>query len=154
MPLRHIPLVDSASFTIQNTLWRNLENNKFLFFVRKAKIMENTMWHECCKIGSVPMTSMFLWYVVPWCLEAFVLSKFCYTLFLSYLKFGGSFLTGFQFWNWCHFCMLLTIVGASENNNLLWFLEIYLFQHLRFHRHLPCLLAFVNFEILPFYTLV
>ena len=41
--------------------------------------MENTMGHECCKIGAVPMKSMFVWNVVPWCLEAFVLSKFCCT---------------------------------------------------------------------------
>ena len=41
--------------------------------------MENTMGHECCKTGAVPMKSMFLRNVVPWCLEAFVLSKFCCT---------------------------------------------------------------------------
>jgi len=41
--------------------------------------MENTMGHECCKIGAVPMKSMFLSNVVPWCSEAFVLTKFCCT---------------------------------------------------------------------------
>ena len=77
MPLRHIPLVGNASFTIQNTLWRKSRKQQILvIYVRKAKIMENTMGHECCKIGAVPMKSMFLWNVVPWCLEAFVLRKF------------------------------------------------------------------------------
>ena len=80
MPLRHIPLVDNASFTIQNTLRRKSRKQQIqVIYVRKAKIMENTMGHECCKIGPVPMKSMFLWNVIPWCLEAFVLSKFCCT---------------------------------------------------------------------------
>ena len=54
-------------------------NSILVVYVRKARIMENTMGHECCKTGAVPMKSMFLWNVVPWCLEAFVLSKFCCT---------------------------------------------------------------------------
>ena len=43
--------------------------------------MENTMGHECCKIRPVPVKPMFFFLMtfVPWCLEAFVLSKFCCT---------------------------------------------------------------------------
>ena len=43
--------------------------------------MENTMGHECNKIGAVPMKSAFSFYMkcCSWCFEAFVLSKFCCT---------------------------------------------------------------------------
>ena len=71
--------------------------------------------------------------------------------FKSYFNIGESFLTGLQFWNWFHFCVFGDF-WSSENKNLLWSHEIYMFQHFRFHRHLPCLFAFVKFGILQFYN--
>ena len=50
MPLRHIPLVDNASLTIQNALRRKSRKQSILvIYVRKAKTMENTMGHECIR---------------------------------------------------------------------------------------------------------
>ena len=81
MPLRHFPLVDNASFTTQNTL--HLENNILVIYVRKAKIMEHTMGHQCCKIGPVPMKSMF--FFMKCC--SMVFGGFCFKHCLLYSGF-------------------------------------------------------------------
>ena len=66
-PLWHPPLVRNASFAIQNTIpMESMETLKFVFFVHKAKTMENTMRHEGQNTCAVPMKSMILWNFVSW----------------------------------------------------------------------------------------
>ena len=94
MPLRHIPLVDNASFTIQNTLRRKSRKQQILvIYVRKAKIMENTMGHECCKIGPVPMKSMFF---MKCC--SMVFGGFCFKQILLYSGFCDTIYGEIHIW--------------------------------------------------------
>ena len=44
---------------------------------RKAKIMENTLRHECRNTGTVPMKSNILWNCVSWGLEVRFFNKWC-----------------------------------------------------------------------------
>ena len=59
-----------VSYTEDNTQEINENNISLLRFVRKAKIMENTLPHECRNTGTVPMKSNILWNCVSWGLEA------------------------------------------------------------------------------------
>ena len=66
-PLWHPPLVRNASFAIQNTIpMESMKTLKFVFLVRKAKTMENTLRHEGQNSCAVPMKSMILWNFVSW----------------------------------------------------------------------------------------